>query len=111
MELETALREQVPLVCIVSVDGGWGMERSAHRFKGVETELHHGTDIAAEVRYDLMAEALGCHGEYVDAVEDLAPALQRCVEAGRPAVVHAVVDKELNVNAIGYEQFQYSRTL
>jgi acetolactate synthase-1/2/3 large subunit len=111
MELETALREQVPVVCVVSVDRGWGMERSAHRFKGIGTELHHGTDISAEVRYDLMAEAMGCHGEYVDAVEDLAPALQRCIEAGRPAVVHAVVDQELNVNAIGYEQFQYSRTL
>jgi acetolactate synthase-1/2/3 large subunit len=111
MELETALREEAPITCVVAVDRGWGMERSAHRFKGVEADLHRGTDIAPEVRYDLLAESMGCHGEYVEAVEDLPEALRRCVESGRPAVVHAVVDQELNVNAIGYEQFQYSRTL
>jgi acetolactate synthase-1/2/3 large subunit len=87
------------------------MERSAHRFKGVDADMHRGTDIAPEVRYDLLAASMGCHGEYVEAVEDIPAALQRCVESGRPAVVHAVVDQELNVNAIGYEQFQYSRTL
>jgi acetolactate synthase-1/2/3 large subunit len=111
MELETALREDVAITCIVAVDSGWGMERSAHRFKGVDADMHRGTDIAPEVRYDLLAASMGCHGEYVEAVEDIPAALQRCVESGRPAVVHAVVDQELNVNAIGYEQFQYSRTL
>jgi acetolactate synthase-1/2/3 large subunit len=111
MELETALREDVPITCIVSVDRGWGMERSAHRFKGVQGSLQHGTDIASEVRYDLIAEAMGCHGEYVETVAELPEALRRCQDSGRPAVVHAVVDQELNVNAIGYEQFQYSRTL
>ncbi len=53
------------MVCIVAVDNGWGMERSAHRFKGIDPERHQGTDISAVVRYDLIAAAMGCHGEHV----------------------------------------------
>ncbi len=111
MELETALRSDVPVVCIVSVDGGWGMERSAHKFKGIPKDRYQGTDILPSTRYDLLAEALGCHGEHVSTIAELAPAIARAVESGKPAVIHVVVDPEVNVNAIGYEQFQYSRTL
>lgn len=111
MELETALRAGAPVVCIVSVDEGWGMERSAHRFKGIGTERQQGTDISGAIRYDRLAEAMGCHGEYVASIGELPAAIGRCVESGLPSVVHVKVDKELNVDAIGYEQFQYSRTL
>jgi acetolactate synthase-1/2/3 large subunit len=33
------------------------------------------------------------------------------VASGLPAVLHVEVDPELNADAIGYEQFQYARTL
>jgi acetolactate synthase-1/2/3 large subunit len=42
-----------------------------------------------------MAEALGCHGEYVEAPQDIRPALDRAraaVAAGRTAVVNVVTD-------------------
>lgn len=111
MELETALRAGAPVVCVVSVDDGWGMERSAHRFKGIDPERNQGTELTPGVRYDLIAEAIGCHGEFVPSIEELRPALDRAVASGKPAVVHVKVDKELNLNAIGYEQFQQTRTL
>ena len=44
-------------------------------------------------------------------MDELGPALERAIASGRPAVVHVEIDPELNINAIGYEQFQYSRTL
>jgi acetolactate synthase-1/2/3 large subunit len=111
MELETALREGAAVICIVAVDGGWGMERSAHRLQGVPPDRYQGTDISPLVRYDHIARAIGCHGEFVDALDALRPALDRAVASGLPAVLHVQVDPTVNEHAIGYEQFQYSRTL
>ena len=39
-------------------------------------------------RYDQVGEALGCHGEYVERPDDLRPALDRALAAGRPAIVN-----------------------
>jgi acetolactate synthase-1/2/3 large subunit len=111
MELETAVRARTPIVCIVAVDDGWGMERSAHKFKGVDESRQHGTDISPGTRYDLIAQAMGCHGECVTTIDDLRPAIDRAVSSERPAVIHVQVDPQLNTNAIGYEAFQYSRSL
>ena len=111
MELETAVRAGTPVVCIVAVDNGWGMERSAHNFKGIGAAQRQGTEILPIVRYDKIAEAMGCHGEYVAEMAELRPALDRAIASGRPSVVHVEIDPDVNANAIGYEQFQYSRTL
>lgn len=110
MEIETALRAGAPIVCIVSVDGGWGMERTAHRFAGVAGGQVHGTELSTGVRYDELARSLGCHGEYVDAIDELGSAIERSVAAGIPAVIHVRVDPDLNAEPIGYEQFRASRT-
>lgn len=111
MELETAVRAGTPVVCIVAVDNGWGMERSAHNMKGIAAERRQGTEISPAVRYDLIATAIGCHGEHVSTMDELRPALDRSLASGLPAVIHVDIDPQLNANAIGYEQFQYSRTL
>lgn len=111
MELETALREGVAVICVVAVDSGWGMERSAHRLQGVPPDRYQGTDISPLVRYDLIATAIGCHGELVETLDGLRPALDRAIASGLPAVLHVQVDPTVNQHAIGYEQFQYSRTL
>jgi acetolactate synthase-1/2/3 large subunit len=52
--------------------------------------------VAAELRpatrYDVMAEALGCHGELVCAPDELRPALERALGCGKPAVVNVLTD-------------------
>ena len=110
MELETARRVGAQVISIVSVDDGWGMERTAHRFKGVPEGEIHGTELYSGVRYDDLARSLGCHGEYVDSMADLAPAVERSMASGLPAVMHVVVDPDLNADPIGYEQFRSART-
>lgn len=110
MELETARRVGAQVISIVSVDDGWGMERTAHRFKGVPDGEIHGTELSSGVRYDDLARSLGCHGEYVDSMADLAPAVERAMASGLPAVMHVVVDPDLNADPIGYEQFRSART-
>jgi acetolactate synthase-1/2/3 large subunit len=106
MELETAAREKVPIIAIVGVDSAWGMEKSAFFGHGFEAKDWEKSGIElAPVRYDLAAEALGCHGEMVDAIDQLAPAVERAIASGKPAVIHVQVDQELNTRPPGLEQF------
>ncbi len=99
-ELETAARLKLPIIVVVAVDGAFGMEKSAQkRVFGRDADwfMHD----HAPVRYDLVAEAMGCHGEYVDRGRDMWAALERAAASGKPAVIHAVVDPEANVDPPG----------
>lgn len=49
------------------------------------------------IRYDLVAQGLGCHSELVEVPEQLSPALERAAESGRPAVIQVVVDQVANL--------------
>ena len=43
-------------------------------------------------RYDEVAQAFGCHGEYVEQPDDIRPAIERAFASGRPAVVNVVTN-------------------
>ena len=88
MEIETAVRHNIPVVIVVVNDQAWGMVKH-----GQELQYNRvvGTDLGP-VRYDLMAEGLGAHGEYVTEVKDIVPALERAKNAGKPAVVNIITD-------------------
>lgn len=108
-ELETAVRNDLPVIIIVAVDGAYGMEKTAQlRQFGREADWF-GHD-HAPVRYDQVAIAMGCHGEYVDAATDLQLALERSVASGKPAVIHAVVDPDANVDPPGNWLWAAART-
>jgi acetolactate synthase-1/2/3 large subunit len=99
-ELETAARNHLPIVIIVAVDGAYGMEKSAQkRMFGREADWF-GHD-HAPVRYDQVAIAMGCHGEYVAKGSEVRAALERAAASGKPAVIHAVVDPVANVDPPG----------
>lgn len=55
-----------------------------------------GTEMGT-VRWDKVGEGLGCHGEYVERVEDLEPALGRAKEARGPTVVCVKTDRDANL--------------
>jgi len=59
----------------------------------------------SEARYDLVARALGCHGELVEHTDDLLPALERALAADGPAVVQVVVDADENEHPPGLDEF------
>lgn len=111
MELETAAREQV-IVVIVAVDDAWGMEKTAFIAQGLGPRdwANRGIEIGP-VRYDGVAQSMGCHGEYVDQVDQLQPALERAVQSGKPAVIHVQVDRDLNTKPPGWEQFRKARAV
>ncbi len=99
-ELETAVRNDLPVIVLVAVDGAYGMEKSAQQRQFGREAPWFGHDHAA-VRYDQVGIAMGCHGEYVEAVAELRPALERAAASGKPAVIHVVVDPEANVDPPG----------
>src|SRR5215472_162933 len=81
MELDTAVRHRINVLTIVSNNGGW---TASDRRKA-------GRDLGY-TRFDLVAKALGCHGEHVERPDDIRPALGRAAESGKPAVVNVVTD-------------------
>ena len=104
MEMETAKREKLPIIVIINCDYQWGMEVPGQLmdFGGEENLVgvaHY------PIRYDKIAQAMDCHGEYVDNIGDLEPALQRAIDSGEPAVIHVVTNKDANNWAPGFMTF------
>jgi len=89
MEMETARREGLPIVVVIADDQAWGMIKGGQKL--VYHERYCGVDLT-DVRYDKLAEAMGCYGERVTAPDQIRPALQRAVESGLPSVLDVIVD-------------------
>jgi acetolactate synthase-1/2/3 large subunit len=94
MEYESAIRQRIPFVGVIGNDGAWGQIRVAQ-----ETLYGKGRAPAAllsqETGYDKLVEALGGYGERVVEPGQIRPALRRAFEAGVPACVNVLVDREL----------------
>ncbi|MFQ5479334.1 MAG: thiamine pyrophosphate-binding protein [Candidatus Binatia bacterium] len=100
-EVETAVRNDLPVVYLVMCDRQWGMVKMNQQFalkpvktlvrKSLNPEETINTDLGA-IRFDKLAEAMGGHGELVSHPDELEPALQRCLASGLPAVIHVDVD-------------------
>ncbi|MGD8293106.1 MAG: thiamine pyrophosphate-binding protein [Desulfobacterales bacterium] len=108
-ELETAVRHKLPIIVIVAVDGAYGMEKTAQRRMFGRQADWFGHE-HAPVRYDQVAVAMGCHGEYVTKGSEIKSALGRALSSGKPAVVHAVVDPVANVDPPGNWLWTAART-
>jgi len=93
MELQTAVREGVAITVVVLAEGSWTMEEP--------NELDHwgrtfGTG-QGEIRWDRVAEGLGCHAEHVERIEDVDAALRRAREADGPSLVCVRSDHDANL--------------
>lgn len=90
MEIDTAVRHQAKAVFVVVNNEAWNIERhdQVDRFDNNVV----GVDLPG-CRYDLLAQALGAHGERVDSADELAAALKRAVH-NAPAVVDVLVSRE-----------------
>jgi thiamine pyrophosphate-dependent acetolactate synthase large subunit-like protein len=73
-------RDVVKITTIVFAEGSWTMEEPNERMLYGRT---FGTE-QGTVRWDRVAEGLGCHGEYVERIEDVESALQRARDAKGP---------------------------
>jgi acetolactate synthase-1/2/3 large subunit len=90
MEFDTAVRHGVPILVLVSNNAAWGIERNS-QIVDFEDATGLGT-VLRDCRFDLVAQALGGHGERVEDPTELAGAIGRALESGLPALVDVVTD-------------------
>jgi thiamine pyrophosphate-dependent acetolactate synthase large subunit-like protein len=98
MELDTAVRHKLPVLVVISLNGGWTADPNRDK---------PGRDLGY-TRYEKMAETLGCYGEYVDKAEDIRPALERAqkrVDDGMVAVVNVRTDYRARATTMQFAQY------
>ncbi|MCH8076849.1 MAG: thiamine pyrophosphate-binding protein [SAR324 cluster bacterium] len=98
MELDTAVRHNIPILVVISLNGGWTADPQGEK---------PGRNLGY-TRFDKMAEALGCHGEYVEQPEDIRPALERAqkkVDEGRVAVVNVKTDFRARAGTVKFSSY------
>lgn len=82
-ELDTARRHRLPVVTLIHNNEAWGVIRAGQRMQfdfEFATGLE-GTDYAAITR------GFGCHSETVTRADEVAPAIERALASGLPAVI------------------------
>jgi len=91
-ELETAKRLGVSIVCVVLVDGRYGVieANQERRFKRTGGIAFGNPDLVQ------LARAFGIRGEAVASADDLLPALTRALEGHGPSIVAVPVDPRQN---------------
>ncbi len=91
MEFEACIRQKINIVGVIGNDAAWmqilrGQEQMYGPDRTPACKLSYS-------RYDLMIQALGGHGEWVETPDQLRPALERALGAGRPAVVNVKIGR------------------
>ena len=95
-ELQTCVREEIPVTVVVFNNGQWGAEKKnhvdfyAHRFVGVNLDK--------QPSWAAVAKAMGAEGARVDKLSDVGPALSAAAKAqseGKTTVLEMMVTREL----------------
>jgi acetolactate synthase-1/2/3 large subunit len=81
MEMDTALRHDIPIVVVISLNGGWTSTNN----------VKVGRDLGY-TRYDLMFGTLGAHTEFVEDPDRIGGAIRDAFASGKPAVINVVTD-------------------
>jgi acetolactate synthase-1/2/3 large subunit len=95
MEFDTAVRHKLNVVAILGNDSAWGIDRQ------IQLGLY-GRPVATDLlqtRYEHVVQGLGGYGEFVERPEDLAPALQRALNCGKPALLNVAVERAISPRA------------
>ena len=83
MEIDTAVRHNLPVVTVISNNAGWTARTPDKRKPGRELGF---------TAYDEMAQALHGYGEKVEDPAEIKPALDRAFSSGKAAVVNVIVE-------------------
>ena len=98
MEIDTAVRHNIPILIVISLNGGW---------TGDPKREKPGRDLGY-VRFDKMCEALGGYGEYITRPEDIRPALERGqaeVDKGRVALINVRTDYRARFAGVAFSDY------
>jgi acetolactate synthase-1/2/3 large subunit len=81
MEMDTAIRHNLPVICVISNNGGWTAEQSNRPRVGRYLGF---------TRYDLMFDRIGAFTRYVEDPGDIKGALEAAVASKMPAVINVI---------------------
>lgn len=90
-EFATAVQYGIPLIVIILDNSMYGTIRmhQEREYPGrISATLLKNPDFAAYAR------AFGGHGERIETTADFAPAFERAVKSGKPAILHCLIDPE-----------------
>lgn len=93
MELETAVRHQLPVIIIVANNQGNAGSYRQKEFYGADYP-ERVTMFMPKARYDLIASAFGGFGADVHTADELKAALQDAMTAGVPACINVHLDPD-----------------
>lgn len=90
-EFATAVQYDLPIVVVLIDNGMYGTIR-------MHQEKHYPGRISAtslkNPDFAEYARAFGGHGERVETTEQFAPAFERALASGKPAILHCLIDPE-----------------
>jgi thiamine pyrophosphate-dependent acetolactate synthase large subunit-like protein len=95
VEMETALRENLPILTVVSNNSGYAVYGPSEKSRLPKNVVSPSSVIS----YANMAEALGCYGERVEEPDEVIPALKRGIKevnAGSPALIEVITSFEVD---------------
>jgi len=99
MEIDTAVRHGIPVMVVISNNGGWTADAPwARPGPKPGRKLGH-------TRYDKVAQDLGAHGELVEKPHEIRPALERAWASGKPAVVNVVTDDKARAQTVRFSAY------
>ncbi|NHN35039.1 thiamine pyrophosphate-dependent enzyme [Paenibacillus agricola] len=90
-EFETAVRYQIPVIALVFNNNMYGTIRM-HQEREYPERIS-GT-LLSNPSFAELARLFGGHGERIDSHEQFGEALQRALEAGKPAIIEVILDPE-----------------
>ena len=100
-EIETAVRNKLPVIYLVLCDRQWGMVKMNQQFtlrplktlvmKSLGPDETINADLG-ETQFDVLARSMGAYGERVADPAGLEGAIERAKASGRCAVIHVDVD-------------------
>ena len=119
-EVETAVRNGLNVIWLVLCDKQWGMVKINQQFalepvktlvkktllnQSLSADETINTDLG-EIEFDVLARAMGAHGERVADPAGLANAIRRAKASGKPAVIHVDVDPVAHMWAPNLKDFK-----
>lgn len=93
MEIDTAVRFNIPIIVAIHNDMSWGFCKSTQAALYGPNNVS-GTELGA-VRYDKLVQSLGGHGELVQSIEEVVPATKRALAAQVPTCLNFIVDENV----------------
>ncbi|WP_049790414.1 thiamine pyrophosphate-binding protein [Pusillimonas sp. T7-7] len=90
-EFATAVQYDLPIIVLLIDNGMYGTIR-------MHQERHYPARLSATALqnpdFSAYAQAFGGHGERVETTEQFAPAFERALASGKPAILHCLIDPE-----------------